>query len=255
MIDSLRPVTTAPLPCEICGSASLLYGVLDFNRCCLEYLGIRLPLCGVPIYYRRCGHCGFLFTDAFDDWTTEQFKKNIYNNDYRIVDPEYQSDRPRRNAADVLKLWGQKAALRVLDYGGGNDLFCANLRAGGFAEAVTYDPMAPEYAQRPKGKFDLLTCFETLEHVPDPLRTIDNIVEYVAEPGIVYFTTLLQQPDFDQEGMNWWYVRRRNGHISIFSKQALTVAWARHGYKIGSLKDQLHFAYRTLPPYVSLPGK
>ena len=37
--------------------------------------------------------------------------------------------------------------MRVLDYGGGNDVFCSALRASGFMEAVTYDPMVPEHAR------------------------------------------------------------------------------------------------------------
>ena len=58
--------------------------------------------------------------------------------------------------------------MRVLDYGGGNDVLCHTLRANGFKEAVTYDPMVPEHALKPAGKLDLVTCFETLEHLPDP---------------------------------------------------------------------------------------
>ncbi len=35
--------------------------------------------------------------------------------------------------------------------------------------------MAPEYAERPAGKFDLVTIFETLEHLPDPAAGIDRL--------------------------------------------------------------------------------
>jgi hypothetical protein len=255
MIDSVRPATTAPLPCKICGGMSTLFGVLDFNNCCLEHQGIREPLSGVPIYYRRCGNCGFLFTDALDDWSEAQFKSNIYNDKYLTFDPDYQSSRPLGNAQMVMQLWGQhRAKLRVLDFGGGNDVFSAALRAGGFAEAVTYDPMVAEYARRPEGKFDVVTCFETLEHLPDPLAAVAHILEFLAEPGLVCFTTLLQPADLINQGLNWWYAAPRNGHISLFSRDALALTWSRHGYKLMSSKDHLHFAYRTLPPYARVPG-
>jgi hypothetical protein len=39
----------------------------------------------------------------------------------------------------------------------------------------------------------------------------------------------------------------RNGHISIFTKQALAAVWARHGYSNVSLSDGIHVAFRTLP--------
>src|SRR5580693_4482079 len=130
--------------------------------------------------------------------------------------------------------------------GGGNDAFCTALRASGFPVAVTYDPMVPEYAHRPDGKFDLVTCFETLEHLPDPAAGIAQIIEFAAEPGLILFTTLLLPADFDKQRLNWWYVGPRNGHVSIFSKQALTAAWKRYGYKIASFNDNNHFAFRTL---------
>jgi 2-polyprenyl-6-hydroxyphenyl methylase/3-demethylubiquinone-9 3-methyltransferase len=120
-------------------------------------------------------------------------------------------------------------------------------RACGFSEAVTYDPMVPEHAGRPSGKFDLVTCFETLEHLPNPLDGIAKIVECVAEPGAVFYSTLTQPDDFDNHGLSWWYVGPRNGHISIFTKQALAVAWGNYGFRTAPLSQGVHLAFRTLP--------
>lgn len=142
MIDSLKPLSAASQPCKVCAGPAALYGVVDFHKSCEEARGFRLPLSGLPIYYRRCANCKFFFTDAFDDWSTEQFKEHIYNDGYQTVDPDYQTARPRSNADVVARLWGAiKAQTRVLDYGGGNDAFCAVLRANGFPIAVTYDPI------------------------------------------------------------------------------------------------------------------
>jgi hypothetical protein len=247
---TLKPTSMAPIACKICETATGLFGVVDFHKSCEDRRGLDLPLSGVPIYYRRCGSCGFLFTDAFDDWSESEFRTHIYNDDYIAVDPDYKTIRPSSNAVFVANLWGKhKAGLRVLDFGGGNDVFCTALRADGFPVAVTYDPMVPEFATRPEGKFDLITCFETLEHVPDPVASIARIVECAADPGAVFFSTLTQPADFDQHGLSWWYVGPRNGHISIFTKQALAAVWARHGYKTASLSDGIHLAFRTLPSH------
>lgn len=111
MIDSLKLVSAAASPCKICGDPAALYGVVDFHKTCEEDRGIRFALSGVPIYYRRCA-------DAFDDWSTEQFKIYIYNDEYSKVDPDYQRIRPHGNAEAVARLWGPfKAETRVLDYG------------------------------------------------------------------------------------------------------------------------------------------
>jgi len=252
MIDGLKPVSAAPTPCKICGNPAALYGVVDFNRNCEIPNGVKLALIGTPIYYRRCGSCGFLFTDAFDDWNVEQFKAHIYNEAYYSVDPDYVSARPIANAEVVNRLWGpRRAETRVLDYGGGNDVFCAKLRDNGFAAAVTYDPMVPEFAQRPDGRFDLVTCFETLEHLPDPAAGIAQITEFAADPGLILFTTLLMPADFDVQRLNWWYVGPRNGHVSIFTRQALSAAWARHAYKVVSFNDNIHLAFHVLPPFLA----
>ena len=71
----------------------------------------------------------------------------------------------------------------ILDFGGDKDLFRQRLRANGFPVAVTYDPIVPAHARRPEGKFDLVTCFETLEHVASPSASVALIVEWSRIPG------------------------------------------------------------------------
>jgi 2-polyprenyl-6-hydroxyphenyl methylase/3-demethylubiquinone-9 3-methyltransferase len=246
----LKAASNAPVPCKICGQAAPLYGVVDFHKSCVEQHSKRLPLSGIPVYYRRCEACSFLFTDGFDDWSEAEFKAHIYNADYLAVDPEYVEIRPRDTAIAVEKLFGAyKPELRVLDYGGGNDVLCSALRGAGFPVAVTYDPFVDDYARRPDGTFNLVTCFETIEHMPDPMAGIAAILASLAEPGLVLFSTLLQPQDFDKVGLHWWYVGPRNGHVSIFSREALIIAWKRHGYQTASFNPNLHVAYRALPAF------
>jgi 2-polyprenyl-6-hydroxyphenyl methylase/3-demethylubiquinone-9 3-methyltransferase len=254
---TLNPVSSASLACKICDTAAPLYGVVDFHKSCEERRGLQLPISGVPIYYRRCPSCGFLFTEAFDAWDEDQFKTHIYNESYHAVDPDYLTARPSANADFVATTWAtHKTDMRVLDFGGGNDVFCSALRASGFPVAVTYDPMVPEHAAKPSGKFNLVTCFETLEHLPDPLAGIARIIECAADPGAIFYSTLTQPADFDNHGLAWWYIGPRNGHISIFTKQALAAAWGRHGYKSAALNDGIHLAFRTLPRHwgLAIPG-
>lgn len=247
---SLKPASPEAAPCKLCQQPAALYGLVDFNRNCTIPGGVKLPLTGAPVYYRRCGSCGFLFTDAFDDWSQDDFKTHIYNGGYLAVDPGYLEVRPRGNAGVVAQIFGaHKATLRVLDFGGGNDVLCGELRAAGFPVATTFDPFVPEFAKPPDGKFNLITCFETLEHMPDPLTGIGAIVAHLAEPGLILFSTLLQPADFEKLGMNWWYVGPRNGHVSMFSRDALAQAWRSHGCNTGSFNDNLHVAFRTMPDF------
>ncbi len=247
---TLKAVSKSSVPCKICGAQAPLYGVVDFQRCCEITGGPRLPVSGIPVYYRRCENCGFLFTDAFDCWSEADFKSHVYNAGYLAIDPEYTHTRPRNHADVVQYLFGaHRAETRVLDYGGGNDVLCSALRSAGYPVAVTYDPFVPDYAQRPEGAFDLVTCFETLEHLPDPMAGIAAMLASLAEPGLVLFTTTLQPQDFDRLRLNWWYVGPRNGHISMFSRNALILAWQHYGYRTASLTNNLHIAFRTLPGF------
>ena len=246
----LKPTTDAPVPCKICRQPAAFYGAVDFNRCCIIPGGVTLPPAGDLVAYRRCKACGFLFTDAFDDWSAADFEAHIYNDAYRAVDPDYAEVRPRNNAMLVQQLFGaDKANRRVLDYGGGNGVLCAQLRAAGFPLAVTYDPFVPAYAEAPAGDFDVVTSFETLEHMPDPPAGIGAIAAKLADPGLVLFSTLLQPPDIDRLGLGWWYVGPRNGHVSLFSRNALVCAWRQHGCQTGSFNDNLHVAFRSLPDF------
>jgi SAM-dependent methyltransferase len=241
----LRPAHPGAGPCKVCGAPALPFGEADFNRSCMEPRAATLPPLGIAVPFRRCTACGFLFTECFDDWTAADFKRAIYNDDYIRLDPDYAERRPRENASMVIRhLYEDRARLRVLDYGGGTGLLARYLRDAGFACAETFEPFNPQYARRPDGPFDVVTCFETLEHLTDPLAGIADMTGLLSPAGVVLFSTLLQPADFDRLGMAWWYVGPRNGHVSLFSAAALAAAWRRHGFRVASFSEAMHVAFR-----------
>jgi 2-polyprenyl-3-methyl-5-hydroxy-6-metoxy-1,4-benzoquinol methylase len=136
-----------------------------------------------------------------------------------------------------------RSRIRILDYGGGNGLLARRLRDVEFANVETYDPFTPEYAKRPDAKFDLITSFETFEHLPNPPSVIDTMVDLLAPGGVALFSTLVQPPEFEQVGMGWWYIGPRNGHVSLFSERALAIAWQRRGFTVSSFDAGTHLAF------------
>lgn len=100
-------------------------------------------------------------------------------------------------------------------------------------------------------QFNLVTCFETLEHVPDPRSEIAKMADCVAEEGMVFFSTLLQPDNFEQLGFSWWYVAPRNGHISLFSRNALAEVWRQQGFQVTNLNDNGHIAFRRMPVFAA----
>jgi SAM-dependent methyltransferase len=245
-----RIAPPGPKTCKICGELAPVYGEVDFNKSCHEIAGTVLARSRVMIAYNRCSECEFLFSVSFDNWTKQDFLEKIYNDQYVMVDPDYTSDRPASNAGFLSRLFGmRKATLSVLDYGGGNGTLAQSLRTSGFRSADTYDPLVVEFSGMPNGRFAVVSSFETLEHTPDPLGAIQEMGKLVDDPGIVVFSTMVQPSDFNSQGLNWWYVGPRNGHISIFSRKSLSAAWNRFGFTLGSFNDNFHVAFRKAPDF------
>ncbi len=61
--------------------------------------------------------------------------------------------------------------------------------------AVSYDEISAEdLAQREAGQYDVLTCMELLEHVPDPASTVKACAQLVKPGGNVFFSTINRNP-------------------------------------------------------------
>ncbi|HZZ41953.1 MAG TPA: class I SAM-dependent methyltransferase [Tepidisphaeraceae bacterium] len=248
--QNFRSVTEQTAVCKCCGDVARIYGVVDFNKNC-EVIHNRqvLGMSGVPVYYHRCPRCGFIFTTFTDAWSKEDFGKNIYNAEYGLVDPEYADKRPRNVAGMITQLWGGNKDLRVLDYGGGNGLTGRLLREAGFKHVEVYDPFTPKYSVKPTGKFDLILMFEVLEHSPTPKQTVSDLASMLEDVGLVTLSTLLQPQDINAQGLNWWYVAPRNGHVSMHSRQSLTELAKPFGLMVGSFNDGLHLLVRGRPEF------
>jgi 2-polyprenyl-6-hydroxyphenyl methylase/3-demethylubiquinone-9 3-methyltransferase len=225
------------------------YGVVDFHKNCEIARRQVLGISGVPIYYYRCPACGFLFTTAFDEFTQDDFLRHVYNEDYLLVDPDYRGDRARVNADILIGLFSDARPRRILDYGGGNGGLADRLRSAGFPQVETYDPFVPLHSDRPSGRFDCVVSFEVVEHSTDPERTFADMSDFLDEPGLILFSTLLQPPDIDRQGLGWWYAGPRNGHVSLFSRESLIALIEPFGFGLASFGDGLHILFREVPDF------
>lgn len=245
-----RPGLPAPRPYKACGTPSPSMGAVDFNKCCEDRRRVALPLSGRRVIYHRCPACALVFTGDFDAWSRDDFRREIYNEGYAAADPDYAESRPAASADLIGTLFGEACrGLEVLDYGGGDGALAVLLgRQHGMAADV-YDPFNPACDVPPGRTYPLVTCFEVLEHTPDPRATIRKIASLVRTDGMVVFSTLVQPADFLRSGLDWWYVAPRNGHVTIYSAQALQALWAELGFQLVSHGDNLHLAFRTLPTF------
>jgi 2-polyprenyl-6-hydroxyphenyl methylase/3-demethylubiquinone-9 3-methyltransferase len=249
MDANLQAICAKQAECKCCGATAFLCGVVDFHKNCESHKRKVLDVAGVPIYYHRCPECRFIFTTAFDHFTKEDFRRHIYNDDYVLVDPEYQQVRPKVNAELVSSLFPHARPTRILDYGGGEGRLAELLHPAGFPHVDTYDPFVPRHADKPAGRYDCVISFEVLEHSTDPARTLADMIDSVTDPGLILFSTLLQPADIEYIGLHWWYAAPRNGHVSLYSQASLERLVQPFGFGLGSFNDNLHVLIREVPDF------
>jgi 2-polyprenyl-6-hydroxyphenyl methylase/3-demethylubiquinone-9 3-methyltransferase len=218
------------IPCKLCATPAAPFDVVDFAKSASRQEHYPFGLSGIAVPYHRCPSCGFLFTAFFDDWSVAEFAAHVYNDDYIKVDPEYRETRPLRTAEQMVRLLDGCREARILDYGSGTGAFAAAMRAGGFARIEAYDPFSNPV--RPEGRFDLITCFEVIEHTPSPVAALAEMASLLDAGGAILFSQSLQPADIGRVRGGWWYVAPRNGHVSTFTPSALAVLAARSGFAL-----------------------
>jgi SAM-dependent methyltransferase len=219
---ALPAVTT--LPCKCCGNTARLEGYADSERDCYGLNPRRGRVSGLPVPYYRCAACDFAFTDAFDAFSAEDFRRHIYNAEYEQFDPRFASERPKKTAARVMELAPARHT-RILDYGSGNGLTVQLLRDAGYTDVTGFDPFHGGDSQRqpptPQG-YDFVICVEVAEHTTRPLELFAELGALVAPHGVILVST----QDFAEVKGRWvddWYVAPRNGHVSFYSQRTLSL--------------------------------
>jgi SAM-dependent methyltransferase len=205
--------------CKVCQGDAVWFDRVDFNKYCNVTNFYGYGTAGVDVNYWRCLSCGYIFTRDFDEWSIEEFSKFIYNDDYIKVDSEYLRVRPEQYARDFAARFAGCEEARLLDYGSGAGLFVDLMRQAGFRHIEAYDPFSNP--QRPDGTFDIITCFEVIEHSADPVATLGDMKSLLREDGCIVFSQTVQPPDILAIRGNWWYLAPRNGHVSTYSEEAL----------------------------------
>jgi len=243
-----QPNRNATTACPICDHESPWIDRLDINRSCEDQEKPVFPPSGEKTDYYYCVNCGFCFAPEICAWPQPMFKARIYNADYELIDPDYLEKRPKENAQSLNK-WFSPSEIQHLDYGGGNGELSRLLRSKGWA-STSFDPMSsPE--KPPHGeKYNLISAFEVFEHHPSPKKMMEELDELLAPDGMIFFSTLISDHEDIRPGaLNWWYAAPRNGHISLYSKQALELLGRQFNLRFHSFSSQTHCYSRGDAPW------
>jgi len=238
---------TVEVPCKICGGAAQLFDVLDFGRVCSEAPYLDRPY-AIPVCYRRCAECSFIFTNFFDEFPNEFWTRFVYNSDYySIVDPEYQESRPRKNFHLIGAVLHNSRKWIGLDYGAGNGMLARLLDASGLPYD-SYDPFgSTSMREELADKYNFCSAFEVAEHTPDPVGFLSDIVRLCTRDKLLVLigTHVHDDPGPRVASLSRWnYAAPRNGHVSLYTRTALDVLASRVELKCHSMSDNLHFFAR-----------
>ena len=213
--------------CKVCGGDTFPFDRVDFNKCCNAENPYEFGFSGAVVDYLRCSKCGFLFTTFCDSWSADDFRDLIYNDDYIMVDGEYEEIRPARTAGVIAERFRGAENARILDYGSGSGVFSMRMRDEGFLNTEEFDPFSSP--TRPEGRFDIITCFEVIEHTSQPRNTLDDLVSHLRPDGCIILSQTLQPDNILSTRGNWWYLAPRNGHLSTYTEEALELLGREHG--------------------------
>lgn len=231
------------IPCKICHTPARLHGPVDRFKSCESAHGRYFPLSGQAVWYYRCPSCGFLFTPDFDDWSREDWLREIYNERYGEVDPD-QADGSRARSNAVLVRSRTHADHRILDYGGGDGTMARELVRLGRAASSSWDPILDGPDLKPEASFDIVTAFEVFEHSTTPIETAREAVSFLAPKGALVFSTLVCDA-LPMQAVDWFYVAPFNGHVSIHTLASLKHMLDGIGWKVGHISQNLHVAQKA----------
>ncbi len=168
--------------------------------------------------YYFCDECQFLFAQS-PSWLNEAYTAPINVCDTGMMARNISLSKKVATIIYFLFEWDA----RFLDYGGGYGIFTRLMRDIGF-DFYWYDPYSTNLFARGfelgdgDSNFELLTCFEVLEHLVDPVKEIEKMFGFSDN---ILFSTQLLPSDIPQPN-EWSYYGLEHGqHISFYSLETL----------------------------------
>lgn len=194
------------------------------------------------VQYYRCSGCGFIFTES-PYWLAEAYTEPITRLDVGLV---YRNEQMAGVTQAVIQTWFDSRK-KFIDYGGGYGMLVRMMRDRGF-DFYRYDEHCDnlfansfDLTDVPPFRAELLTAFEVLEHLPDPVAGLETMLGL---SDTILFSTMTQ-PDADVTPATWWYVNPHAGqHVSLFSRDALQTLAGRFGLHYVGNKQHVHLLSR-----------
>ncbi|MBA2953673.1 methyltransferase domain-containing protein [Nocardioides sp. MAH-18] len=202
-------------PCRACGSATAPFAT-------------DVVLGHVDASYEQCDTCGGVQAVEVT-WLEEAYSSAIARLDVGLLD---RCQILSSITAAVLRTRRLRSGT-FLDWAGGYGTMTRLMRDRGYHFSHT-DPMASnvfadgfDVAGPDGGRFDLVTAFEVLEHLTDPVESLRPVAD--ATDLLLTTTQVLPQPA--PQPSEWWYYTLESGqHITFYTRRGLEGLAERLGF-------------------------
>lgn len=180
----------------------------------------------VPVTYALCASCGMVQAES-PTWLDEAYSDAIAKLDIGLLDR-------CQILANITSMVLRSERLRggsFLDWAGGYGTLTRLMRDRGFA-FVHSDPFAANifaegHAPVVDARYDLVTAFEVLEHLPDPVAALAPLA---AQTDLLLTTTQVL-PEPTPGPREWDYYTLESGqHITFYTRASLEALADRLGF-------------------------
>jgi hypothetical protein len=188
------------------------------NSCILPLFTVKILL-KIDAHLMKCSNCGWCGYNN-PSWINEAYQQPISLADTGILQRNILLSRACTNLFLTLSLHHSN----FLDAAGGYGLLVRLMRDNGFnfywSDQYAENIFAKGFeAESSSGLFEVVTMFEVLEHLVNPLGFLLSVIEAYHPSLIVFSTELYSGKNPDQD---WWYLVNEAGqHISFYNTKTL----------------------------------
>jgi len=219
---------TATSTCTVCGTA-------------MDHFDRGVVLGKYEVEFHRCRGCG-LIAAPDPTWLEEAYSSAIYDGDSGLL----RRSRLLSSVTSTLIRSERLTKGTFLDWAGGYGTLARMMRDKGYdfytVDAYAKNLLAPGFDGDESRSYDLVTAFEVVEHIADPVPELEPITRLNDR---FFFTTQLQ-PAEPPRPESWFYYALDSGqHVAFHTLDSLRIVAERLGYQLTSNGDNYHLFHRV----------
>lgn len=187
--------------------------------------------------YFECVICGFISVSPSELWIKEAYSAPITKTDIGLL------SRNLNHAGKTHEFLLDHFDVEkpFLDYAGGYGIFTRLMRDRGFdfyhEDAYCENLFASDFdtKRNEKENYELVTAFEFMEHVADPILELEPI--FKRTDSLLFSTEIIP----DNGLQDWWYLATETGqHISFYSVKSLQLLAEKFNRQLYTNGRNLH---------------